>query len=136
MKEFPTFYGVQEYIIELVKSKPLDSTQSRKNLVHTPCFFKSNFNMYFPSSLYTRSRNKHFSRGRNVVGLHAAKNKVNKPLTFNFQRVAVRNFRTSVIRKRGDCPSLSLRNSHFGHMIIFSHRKLKLPLSYDSLYVL
>jgi len=104
MKEFPTFYEAREYIIELVRSAPLDFTQGQKNPTHTLCFFKSNFNMYFPSSSHLRSRNKHFSSCRNVVGLRAAKKKVNKQFTFNVQFIAVRNFRTLVIRKRGDCP--------------------------------
>jgi hypothetical protein len=60
--------------------------------------------MYFPSSLHLRSRNKHFFRGRNVVGLRASKNKVNKPFTFNSECIAVRDFRTPVVHKRGDCP--------------------------------
>jgi hypothetical protein len=76
-------------------------TQSQKDHVHTLCFFNSNFNTYFPSSLHPRSRNKHFFRGRNVVGLRAAKNNVNKPSTFNIEWS---NFRTLVTRKRGKCP--------------------------------
>jgi len=104
MKEFPTFYGARECIIELGRSKSLDFTQRQKNLVHTLFFFKCNFNTHFPSCLQLRSRNKHFSRGRNIVGLRSAKNKVNKSCTFNFECPAVRNFRTLVIRKRGDCP--------------------------------
>jgi len=103
MMEFPTFYEAREYIIELVRSKPLDFTQGQKNPMHTLFFLKSNFNTYFSPSLHLRSRNKHFSRCRNVVGLSAAKNKVNKPFTFNVQCTAVCNFRTLVIRKRGNC---------------------------------
>jgi len=103
-RNFLPFFGARECIIELVRSKPLDFTQSYKNLVHTLFFFKSNFNTYFPSNLHLRSRNKHFFRGRNVVGLRASKNKVNKPFTFNSECIAVRDFRTPFARKRGDCP--------------------------------